>query len=412
MFVRSNPSSNHKHSGTIYKPGHAVKVKSAGQLLHGRHHQQLIEQLEQLARMPVAYFDVSYVALIERFTEYVQVIPSSPRKGLSSLLNDSLFTAFYNLKEADAEMKDHASPLFRYALFSASLLRRVAYIVEKYRFVLTNEQGLYVKDWTMFDGTMLENDGEYFKMYPIGYILSRNHAILTGMLVNLLMPKAGLDWIVSDTELFHEWLSCLESEDYGEGRLGKAIKKYWLHEDQLINPLSEVDVELLETPDTQHGEAFYTWLKNGLADGSIKVNAGDAFVHHVNSGIFIEYPGLIRDFVTKVYNVPVNMNVVFEQFGNLFGLVMLSGDDYRNKQFFSDYPGVTSDHSSGLLSRPATTIRQGMVVSDASKIFVDGNTPAKSRFLRATEKSTPTANALPAIAKQQSTQPRLQPRKR
>jgi hypothetical protein len=408
MFVRTTTSSKKKSSGTPYKPGYCVRVLSPDQMLSSRHHQLIFENLQNLARLPDEHYAACYQTLITHFADYVQVLPTSPRAGLSSLLNDSLYAAFYNLKETDKDTKGQASLLFRYAVFSASLLRKIAYVVEKYKIVITNEKGLYIKEWAAFDSSMNLQQAEFYKLYPTGHLLSTNHAILTGMLVRLLMPKAGFDWIASDTELFHEWLMILQSEDYAEGRLGRACEHIRRDADAIVNPLPDLDVELIETPDTKHGEAFYTWIKNGLADGSIKVNASDAHIHRVMDGVLIEYPGLIHDFVSRVYTVPVNMNSVFEQFGNLFGLVMLSGDDYRNRQYFSEYPGVQDAGASkggakrmggSIMSRPVVhSMRHGVVVNDASMLFVDGNVPQETRFLKAVDKGVKNSNALPQVA--------------
>jgi hypothetical protein len=392
----SRPSAQH------YKPGHAICVKTADELLKNRHHQQILAQIRELSLLDEPYYTACYDNLIRRFVEYVQLLPAKVKGPLSGLLNESLFNAFYNLKELVAEKKDQADPLFRYAVFSAGLLRRSAFVVERFKVTITNEEGVYIQDWNAFDGTMCELGATYYKLFPMGLLLTGNHQALTGMIVRLLMPKEGFDWIAGDLELFHEWLTTLEIETHVDGRVGKALSYIRRDEGLLFQALPEVVAEMVETPYSTHGEAFYSWLRRGLQDGSIKVNSVDAFIHRVNNGLFVEYPGLIREFVTKVYAVPVNFNVVFEQFGNMFGLVKLSGQDYRNRQFFSDYPEMTALHpgiakNTGIMSRPVSSIRQGMVIENIGLIYPEGNTPAVSKHLRAADRHPVKLNALPNL---------------
>lgn len=378
-----------------YKPGHAITVKRAAHLLQNRQYHQLMNHLRDLSLLDVSDYESCYQTLVQHFVEYVQLLPATLKGGLSGLLSESLFYAYYNLKALVEEKKEEADSLLRYTVFSAGLLRRSAFIVERFKVIITNEEGLYLDEWNAFDGSLCDQGAQYYKIFPMGPLLTANHQILTGMIVKLLMPKIGFDWIASDLELFHEWLSTLEVETYTDGRVGRALS-YIRREDALVRQSPEISADLIETPYSTHGEAFYAWLRRGLQDGSIKVNTADAFIHRVNNGLFVEYPGLIRDFVSKIYVVPVNFNIVFEQFGNLFGLVRLGGEDYRNRQFFSDYPEITPLHSSnkgtGLLSRPASAIRQGMLIQNVSLLYPEGNLPTVTRHLRSAERQNSTAN--------------------
>lgn len=404
IFNRKSQSSTEKKQKKVQqaKLGHSIPVVSVEHLLASKHHKAVLEQVETLSKLEADMYKPVYQALTEKFAAFVQVLPATMRGGLSGLLNEGLFTAYYNLKALDAEKKEAADPLLRYAVYSASILRRVAHVVERFRVVITDDKGHFIREWNPFDSSMIEQGAKYYKIFPMGPLLTTNHTILTGMLIQQLMPREGLDWIAGDTELFHEWLNALELEEgHLQGRVGIALA-YILNEedDFLLDALPDVIVEQIETPDTIHGESFYLWLKRNLEEQNLRVNQADAMIHIVNNGLFVEYPGLIREFVSKVYAVPVNFNVVFEQFGNLFGLTMLSGDDYRNRQFFSDYPGTKQLRANtGITSRPTSSIRQGIVIQNAHNFYMNGEVPNASKHLRAADPHTakPGINALPRV---------------
>lgn len=399
---KPTPEKKKKRNVQLSKVGHSIKVVDVDHLLASKHHRALLDHTEQLSQLEGDHYNAVYDQLTKNFAAYVQVVPSKVRGGLSGLLNESLFSAYYNLKALDAEKKDSADALFRYAAFSASLLRRVAHVVERFRVVITDDKGHYVKEWDPFASNMIEQNAGYYKLFPLGPLLTTNHAVLMGMVVHLLMPKEGLDWLRRDPELFHEWLNAMEVEEgHLQGRLAPALV-YILREDAdfLLDALPDILVDQVATPDTTHGEAFYSWLRRGLEDQSIGVNGNDAMVHIVNNGLFIEFPGLVRDFVTKVYAVPVNFNVVFQQFGNLFGLVKLGGMDFRHDAFFSDYPGTKSmGGNAGIMSRPASSLRQGIVVNNPHNFYLNGEVPPTSKHMKAADHHTAKTsfNALPTV---------------
>jgi hypothetical protein len=388
------------------KSGHSIKVVDVDHLLSSKHHKAILAQVEKLSELEGQYYTPVYQRLIRNFAAYVQVLPATMRGGLSGLLNESLFTAYYNLKSLVAEKKEAADPLLRYVVFSASLLRRVAHVVERFRVIITDDKGHYRHEWRPFESSMIDQGAEYYKLFPIGPLLTTNHAVLMGMIVDQLMPDEGLDWIAADPELFHEWLNAMELEDgHLQGRVGLALA-YILREDAdfLLDALPDVLVEQVETPDTMHGEALYAWLKRCLEDQSLAVNSADAMVHVVNSGLFIELPGVVRDFASRIYNMPVNFNIVYRQFANLFGYVKWSATDHRFAQYFSDYPGTKSSGAgAGIMSRPASSMRQGVVIQNAHNFYMNGEVPDVSKHLKSADNHSaqPNLNALPTIERNQ-----------
>jgi len=164
----------------------------------------------------------------------------------------------------------------------------------------------------------------------------------------------------------------------------------------LVSSLPVVNVKLGESPATTHGDAFFAWLKEGLANGTVKVNTADAHVHVTTEGVFIEKAGAFKQYV-ELYNVPVNMFSVFQQFGNLFGLTKLSGADYRIEQLFSDRPDSMHQKSRFVspLSSKSHSMREGAMVP-ASLVFTKTTVPPATTHLKSLPKSQKEKN-LPDI---------------
>lgn len=373
------------NTGQKYKAGVAVPVLAPEKMLVRRHHQKLLQHYRDLSKLTDDDYERYYEALLQRFADYVQALPEKPRGHLSGIFNEGLFFAYNCLASVDKK-GDKADALQRYAVFSAALLHGIARIFINQKVVITNEKGFFVQDWMPFNGP-IKDFGEYYKLFPIARINAGNWSIVTGMLLRAIMPQDGFDWIASDTALFHEWLAALQAEDPVDGRIGAELEhiRRGVELDGL-DGLPEVPLTLIQTPDTQHGEAFHQWLVSGIEDGSIKVNAADAHVHMLAHGVLIEYPGLVRDFITQAYNTPVNMYTVFQQFGDLMGVAGMAGNDFKNTSFFSKYPAV-SGKGGGLMGGASAVEqkRQGIVVKDAGAIFVNTEMPTVAKELTPVE---------------------------
>ena len=167
----------------------------------------------------------------------------------------------------------------------------------------------------------------------------------------------------------------------------------------LFDSLSKTSVEMKKpTAAVQHGETFYTWLKKGLANNEIKVNTADAGVHIVKEGVFLEKK-IFKQFV-EIYNAPVNMNIVFTQFGNLLGIAKKDGTDYVNDQYFSEYPQARDEAKSGFASpidNRQKSLRTGMLLADPSMVFVNAQIPAVSPMLKAMQPKSAQDLKLPLI---------------
>ena len=130
----------------------------------------------------------------------------------------------------------------------------------------------------------------FYKIMPLGSAYQRSQHSVTAILVRQLLPSDGFAWLSSDLAIFTDWLDALRGEDGGgEGR--------FIHTLELIK-LAGVEpyVTGMSGVPNQDGEnspatalmvdQFLSWLQDGLANKSIKVNTADAKCPCDNSGCF------------------------------------------------------------------------------------------------------------------------------
>lgn len=387
MFIKSNTDKTKTLKTQAYKPGMRLPIFSANSLLANKQHQFLLDQLREFSQLESGLHEELYQNFIHRFVEFVQVLPRQADDPLCSLMNDSLMRGINALNQFILTNKQVTS-LERYAMFTAATLVDVAAVVINQKVFMTDKEGVFVKQWEPFSGAMIEDSAnEFYKIMPLSSTYLRSQHSITPLLARQIMPEKGFLWIASDLKIFTDWLDALHGDDAtGAGRFTRIIQLFMHNSAEgLVNSLSPVNVVMEESPATVHADAFFSWLKEGLATNQIKVNTADAGVHVTTEGVFLEKAGIFKQFV-DLYNVPVNMFSVYQQFGNLFGLTKLSGADYRIDQLFSEYPDFAQNKNKtsveGLLYARPKQIREGVIIADPSLVFTRGEIPAATPFLK------------------------------
>ena len=119
-----------------------------------------IESNERWIRYwPITMFIPFYnLLIVHSFVEFVQVLPTQNDSPLCGLMNDGLLRGINLLQQLTLSYKD-ASPLERYAVFTAAALRDVANVVVNQKVFITDEEGATAKVWEPFEGS-LESDQE------------------------------------------------------------------------------------------------------------------------------------------------------------------------------------------------------------------------------------------------------------
>jgi len=389
VFVKSTNEKSKTFKLQAYKPGMCIPVFPASSLLADKRHQFFLEQLGELSKLPVEHHKTLYERLIHRFVEFVQVLPDRHDNFLCGLMNNGLLRGINSLYQFTLDYSD-ATPLERYAVFTAAMLKDIASVVVNQKIFITDDEGATTKIWDPFEGTLQDDKkAEFYKIIPLSSLYQRINHSITPLLARQLLSKQAFAWITSDAKIFVDWLDVLRGDDAeGGGRIVRTVQliKHKIPENLLINTLPAVAVTLQESPATLYGDGFFTWLKNGIIHGEIKVNTPDANVHVIPQGVFIEKGAIFKQYVDLHVNVPVNMFSVFQQLGNLFGLTKLGGDDYRIMQLFSEFQdvGKKSDRSSfaSPFSARANQIREGMLIGDPGLIFMNGKVPSTTSYLK------------------------------
>ncbi|AAO90105.1 helicase/relaxase domain-containing protein [Coxiella burnetii] len=409
MFIRSNHDQTSKNQ--FYKPGMLVPVFSAAGLLKNGRYQFLLQQIETLSLLPTEQYAQLYEALVYRFVEFVQVLPIRLDEPLCSLMNEGLLRGVNSLNHY-IQNHPEATPLERYALFSAGLLLEVAHAVVNQKIFITDEEGNFIKQWNPFSGPLIDDvETKHYKIMPLSSYYQRNIPSITPILVRQLLPDEGFLWLTSDMRVFSDWMQALRDDEGEGGGRFEHVLQLFKHKniDGLFNTLPALPVNLQDSPATAHADAFLNWLKEALATNQIKVNTSDAGVHVIPEGVFLEKTGIFKQYIDLHVNVPVNLFTVYQQFGNLFGLTKLSGIDYRFEQLFSEYPDALKRKSkmgfAGLIGiRRASPTREGVLIADPNLIFTRGEIPSATSYLKlsSAQKSqnipmTPTSSVKPKI---------------
>ncbi len=401
MFIKGSTEKSNLPKSRAYKPGSRLSIYPVTSLLAPKQHAFLIEQLAKLSGLSSEQHDLLYKQFIFNFVEFVQVLPTKIDDALGSLMNEGLVRGI-NALHAMVSSHESIALLERYAVFTAAVLLDIANVVTNQKVFITDEEGRFVEEWRPFEGPLTKvPHAEFYKLMPLASNYLRSAYSITTILARQLLPKEGFSWLTSDLGVFTDWLEALQGED--SGGVGRFVRAIQLSKrpgvEEWVSGLPAVNVTQAESPATVHADAFFAWLKEGLAKKQIKVNTADAGVHVTPGGVFIEKAGVFKQFV-DLYVVPVNLFSVFQQFGNLFGLTKLSGTDYRIAQLFSDYPDASQSKYSasftGVLPSRPNQIREGVLIADPNLVFTHGEIPSPTPYLKPAATTTQSQN-LPLI---------------
>ncbi len=372
----------HLNSPQIYKVGMILPVLSAEELIGSKRYRFILEEIAKVSLLPTDYFTALYKTLIDDFAEFVQLIPRQDQGMLGGLLNEALVRASVAMQRYTKEAgQPSLDALHCYALFSACLFIDISKAVTNQRVVLTNTDGEYVTQWRSFVGSMC-GVADGYKLYSTSSAYHRLDAALTPLLARQIMPESGFLWLASHWRVFADWLEALQGGGAKGGRLALLIVRI-LQED-LYEYLANIilpEIEPIEPVEEDFADDFYEWLVDAIEEGAIDFNDKDSLVHVVEEGVFVDKQ-LFKQYADLV-NLPVNINVVFTQFGNAVGIVNRGGDyDFQFKQYFSDTPSDSrSVGFTSALAKHGSRSMTGDVVDDVLLLFKGHDEPTTSSFV-------------------------------
>lgn len=390
-----------------------VKVLSAQELLKTPIRTQQLKEIHTRVNLAKNYFDALYTPVLNNLAEYLQSLPDTVKlyqvKG--GLLTYSLERCVrvlrlrekhaFSYDENPMQKIDSEKPLWTYVVCTATLLRDVGIIATNYPVQLVTQQGDFVKEWSPFDGSMIQQDGKYYLFkdlnpQPLHFSLQS-----TPMLARRLLPKEGFDWIASDHRALKAWIAILCGDDRGGGGVSLLLRMAEQELALAIAAKNEPSVQetvlvqdavalppdtFKEVPDMEVSTLFTTWLKDNLANGTITVNQQDSRIHTTEEGIVLIYAEIFQDFCAA-YPRYKDWAVLYRQFNHI-GLSALSGDDNLFYRFFgSEDPSLKS----------ATPAAKGLLLSQSSSFLQARTNALKTAQTSAAVTKNPVAKTNPTI---------------
>lgn len=398
MFIKGTSNIGYHPKLRTYHESLILPVLNTEELLFSSRHKGLLRQFRDLSDLSAEHYDQIYTQLIYRFLEFAQLLPYKPNGILGSLINRGLARAAATLQKYCQIRQKAATPLLRFAVFSAALLKDLGRVISNQRIVLVDASGDFIQDWNPFAGSMLKQRAEYFKMYPIGKRYVRIESEATLLFAEQVMPREAFLWLSSDLSVFSSWLAALLNHTDADAKEITWALALMKPEDifMVLNSLDGANIEGLPSTATEYGEAFYQWLKEAIESGKIEVNNSDALVHVTEAGVFLEEK-LFKEFA-ELSQCPVNFNVVFAQFGNLMGIAAKGGNDFLHAQYFSGQENVNTGAGTftrSLAQQTGSQVRHGLLVSDPALLFLTRQVPATTPLLKAMQSITPEQHKQP-----------------
>lgn len=409
MFITSDIIKNKTQSRLqAYKTGYVLPILACEEILSLNTHQSLISQLQELVAIPEHYFEALYLSTINNYAEYVQVLPAQMNGALCGLLNQglaraSLVTSHY------IEAYGNTDPLYNYAVFTAGLLRDVSKTVINQKIFIVDSEGNYLEEWCPFTKSLI-GQGEYYKIYPTAPAYLRLQHSITPLIARQIMPTDGFLWLARNPNIFADWLDALRGDANQGGRIARTLE---LVRDEealaLAHSFAQIPIEMKESVATQHAEAFYNWLIEGLINGEIKVNTTDAQIHRVEDGVFVSREAIKR-FV-DVNNGAVSLNVVLNELGNMLGIAKKGSGEFHYENFYSENVDAKERKNSSLGGPLATihqrTVREGIILN-ANMVYHSSLAPGVTNVLKAAQTKVPASHQLPAGIEPKKEAPAIQ----
>lgn len=335
--------------GPSYKDHSLFPIFSAERLLSGRDQQRLMGQIRQrLGHFSDVYYQAFYGSLIERFAEFVQMLPLMQGGPLGGILNMGLERGLLALDFLAETGVQQDNELMAYAVFSSALLQDIGLTTTSRRLMVCDKEGAFIQEWLPHYAANMRQCGEFFKMRyyhdsPVGM-----NFLLAPLYARRVMPPVGYAWIADHPAILVQWLASLGRVEAQSGGMGQRLNMIETRLQEMLNkrmkPLT-MHVDVFEPEGTAIGEAFWKWLREGLLAKEIPVNETDAGVYRVEEGVLLEHSKIFEDFC-KAYSEYRDWVVVAQQF-NMLGLTKLSGGDVRFEQYFSQYPWKQGEQLAG-----------------------------------------------------------------
>ena len=215
-------------------PDDQYPVLTAKSLL--KPHREMVQEARSIVGLPRQHWDALYQTAIERFALYVQELPASEvhhHSGRGGLLAHGIEVMVNALRirtgkllppNADAETVTRFKDLWTYAVFTAALAHDLGKPITDVRVDLFDATGGSLPTWSPFTAPMGQTKS--VRSYAVSYVHKRayvSHQRASSLYVHHIVPDVGLNWLLSDTDVFFHWTNCITGHDDEAGLLGQII---------------------------------------------------------------------------------------------------------------------------------------------------------------------------------------------
>jgi len=258
-----------------------MPVLDAAQLIQP--HRALLVQVNELAGVSDAAFQVFYQPVIENVARFVQSLPASEvhhHAAQGGFFAHSLEVCVLALRlrrsyllsaQHGAEEIAKTQDLWTYAVFLAALCHDLGKAVVGQRIELCAKPGGMPVLWQPYTGFM-DEQGDYYR----SIFVRGSHPCLpekvTPLLVCHIVPKQGMHWLHSDAVIFSQWLAAISGDAVAADAIGQIVSQ--ADNQSVANNLGAGSL-LMAKPKPLAGKLL-TALRQCLASGRLPINNQDA----------------------------------------------------------------------------------------------------------------------------------------
>jgi hypothetical protein len=293
------------------------RTRSSSSLFNNRRLQNTIQQIHARVRNEVEY-NFLYKALYDSFARFVQQIPVlADEKSNVLMLVIGMKRATSVLEQLDSVEAESKDPLFRFAAFSAILLRDLGSIDMSRDILCCNDKGEVQSIWNPIEGPMVVGEHYSIRYKEAGSKkVSGWHAVAYALEI---MPKKGLDWLKQENALLYEmWLAYLSGQEELWGDFGSMLERVAIK----TGNLAELDTVPEGLSQEQMQEMmFLAWLKAQIASKKITVNKKGSSVQVFAKGAWID-SAVLKKFAQasgkKAASISITLRTSHNNLGGVF----------------------------------------------------------------------------------------------
>jgi hypothetical protein len=369
----------------LYRPGAVLAVLPAKKLLASREHQALLRYIRDYSDIPNEYYYPLYEQLVFDYAEFVQHLPLTQEDYLGSLLNVGLIRAINALYKHQSNKKNRLEVrqqdhLVTYAIFTAALFSSISAVTNQ-KVLITDKKGFVQDEWSPYQGSMNAINAQYYKLRSRAKIYGSIDHWITPMLARQLLSTEAFRWLTSDIRIFNDWLAALQGEVLVGGQISDLLD-YIRHLDDIligldIDRLPPAHVEIDMPTEAEVPEKFLKWLQEALEKKTISINKPDSMIHMLKQGVFLLDSDLYRYFLTHAgasSEIQKHSMAVSAQLTYALGDLQRIGCFIQHDQHMNRFSTAFMTQQSSM--------KTGLILTDPSLLFREGNIPSTSPYLR------------------------------